>query len=206
VQTIDPWRVAGIPFQTFDETDIDPGIEVGDLVQVRGVILSDGTFLAGQIELAAEDLQQFTIVGEVESTNPWIVSGLTFATDNGTQIEGDPAVGDRVVVTGRVLDDGTLVAERIRVLPDLGRGCNSFAGAVNRFTDTSITFHNFETIEFDDDLEIEGDLQIASVVLVQICVTDEGTVVIINIIVIFQLDRVPVIIIHQGDDDDDDDD
>jgi hypothetical protein len=203
VQSMAPWTVAGIAFQTLPATDVDPGIEVGDLVQVKGVILPDGSWLAGEIELAAEELQRFTIVGEVESTNPWKVSGLTFGTDTSTDIDGTPQVGDRVVVAGRVLDNGTLIAERIRVLPDLDLGCTSSAGAVNSFTDTSITLHNFETIEFEDDLEIEGDLQIASVVLVQICVTDDGTVVVINIIVIFQLDELPVIIIHRGDDDDD---
>lgn len=41
VQGIDPWSVASVPFETRDWTVIEPGIAVGDLVRVRGIILND---------------------------------------------------------------------------------------------------------------------------------------------------------------------
>ena len=39
LESTDPWTVAGTTFETRETTQIEDGLEVGELVRVRGVIL-----------------------------------------------------------------------------------------------------------------------------------------------------------------------
>jgi len=55
----------------------------------------------------------FELVGELESTDPWTVTGTTFETNELTQIEADLQAGDLVRVRGTVLEDDTWVAYSI---------------------------------------------------------------------------------------------
>ena len=47
---------------------------------------------------------------------PWTVSGITFTTTEQTDIDAGIKIGDRVKVEGRVLADGTWLAEEVRLL------------------------------------------------------------------------------------------
>ncbi len=46
LDSMEPWSVAGIAFETREWTDIQPGLGIGDLVHVEGVIQEDGTWVA----------------------------------------------------------------------------------------------------------------------------------------------------------------
>ena len=48
----------------------------------------------------------FEIVGQLESTDPWMVTGNTFATRESTQIAEGLQPGDLVRVKGIILEDG----------------------------------------------------------------------------------------------------
>jgi len=112
------WTISGISVTVNLSTTIEAGIVVSDVVHVEGEILDDGTWLATSIERAAE--RTFDFVGVVISTDPWNVSGVELATDENTEIDEGIDVGNRVRVRGRVLADGTRLAESIEQL-DEGR-------------------------------------------------------------------------------------
>ena len=75
----------------------------------------------GAVELRAENQgwipvageTTFELVGKLESTDPWMVTGNTFAVRDSTQIEAELAVGDLVRVKGVILEDGTWLAYSI---------------------------------------------------------------------------------------------
>lgn len=55
----------------------------------------------------------FEIVGELENTNPWMVTGNTFAVRESTHIDEGLEAGDLVRVKGFILEDGTWLASSI---------------------------------------------------------------------------------------------
>ena len=55
----------------------------------------------------------FELVGGLESTNPWRVTGNTFAIRDSTQIAEGLGIGDWVRVKGVILEDATWLANSI---------------------------------------------------------------------------------------------
>ena len=201
VESDDPWQVAGIGFETDELTDIDEGIEVGDRVKVKGRILANGTWIAAEIELLDEELR-FEFVGEVSSLDPWIIGGVTLAADENTEVIGDIAIGDTARVEGRILEDGAWLAEEIKLLA-LNLGCIDNVAVVRLVENNRIILLDWQAIELDQAVAVTGDIEVASVVIVRFCIAEDQTVIVISIIVVFQLDELPVIIIPPGNDDDD---
>ena len=192
VEDMDPWQVAGISFETSDETAIEDGIEVGDLVNVEGQILADGTWQATAIKRIDEPLG-FEFVGEVESINPWVVAGVDLAVDDKAEIEAGIAVGDTVKVEGRILEDGTWLAEEIQLAED-GLGCMDAPAIVVSVEDGQITLQDGQVISLEAAGEVEGDVKVASLIIIQTCVQADGSIVSVSIIVIQQLDELPTAI------------
>src|SRR5215207_10064191 len=70
LESLDPWAVAGQTLETNESTDIEDGLQVDDVVHVRGLILDDGTWLAHSIERAEEETQPtMVIIGVVSSVD-----------------------------------------------------------------------------------------------------------------------------------------
>ncbi len=215
VDSMDPWVISGIEVGIADWTEIEEGIEVGDRVAVEGRVLEDGTWVAEEISLIEDESLRFEIVGEVSSTDPWIVAGTSFTVDGQTDIEDGIEAGDTVRVTGRILPDGTLVAEEIvEVDDDDSAGCLNAAAIVRSVEGNQLVLLNWQTVTLDDEIEVEGDLEVASVIIIRSCVDDDGHVTFITIIIIYQLDALPTPPPGggssgggggDGDDDDDDD-
>jgi hypothetical protein len=102
-------------------TDIDPGIQIGDVVEVRGGIGPDGTLWAARIRLFSDETGwPFEFVGVVQALTDtvWTVSGISLTVDADTQIEAGIAVGDVVRVRGRLGEDGTWRAKTITLAGD----------------------------------------------------------------------------------------
>ncbi len=110
------WTISGAKVAITGTTQIEAGLQVGSLVKVEGHILPDGTWLADEIKLASEFENRFEFSGIVQSIAPWMVSGITFTTTEQTEIDAGIKIGDRVKVEGRVLADGTWLAEEVRLL------------------------------------------------------------------------------------------
>jgi len=206
VESIDPWIISGIELQTRSWTEIDAVIELDSLVKVEGHVLEDGTWLAEEIESLEPEVEQpFRLAGEVSSVDPWVIGGTSIFVDEHTKLLGDITVGDLVRVKGTIQADGTLHAERIKRV-DRSRGCLSTSSAVRGVESSQITLLNWQRIQIDDDeIEVEGEFKVASMVLVQVCVDESGTITVISVTVIYQLEFLPEPR-RQGHDDGDDDD
>lgn len=186
VETIDPWVVAGITLATDEWTEIDTAVELGSLVEIEGVILADGTWLAEEIKLLDDDddetILRFT--GVVEGTDPWIVSGITLVATDDSQIAAGVVEGSLVQVVARLADDGSWEIVWIRPLLPPTTGCFTVHTRVTTVNGTQITLVNWPTIVLDDDVLVDGNLVPDSIVAINICLGDDGTVIVINIIVI----------------------
>jgi hypothetical protein len=195
VQSLDPWQVAGITFETREWTIIDPGIAVGDQVRVRGVIQEDGTWVATVIDKMDDDddSNKITLVGVVDSIDPWVVNGMPLLVSSNTLIFGDVVVGDMVIVEIQLLLDGTWQVLSIRPLhPQFGLGCFTVSTAVVGVQPNQLSLEHWPTVTLDDDIEIEGDIKADSIITLPICVHFDGTIIVVgNIIVIYQ----PIVII-----------
>jgi hypothetical protein len=196
VERIDPWRVSGIDIETRMWTEIKGPIEVGDRVKVEGWILPDGIWLADEIKLTGErDALFFEFVGRVRSIEPWIVGGIPLTVDHRTEMKGPIGVGDRVKVEGWILPDNVWLATEIkRVEEGLGRGCMQFTALVVRVDADRVVLENGATISLEDAIPIVGELKINSVIVFIICIDDEGNMIVVSILVLYQLE--PAIIVH----------
>jgi hypothetical protein len=190
VENIAPWVVGGVPFQIRDWTEIEPGIQIGDLVSVEGRILEDGTWVASEIVLVDEDededLLRVVFVGEVDDIDPWTVSGIPLTVNEATAIQGDIAVGDRVKVTVTILPDGTWLATRIELVDkkDGGLGCVTITAVVVGTGSGWVEVPNRPRINLEG-VTVEGDLQVGSVIVMVVCVDEDGSITIERIIVIY---------------------
>ncbi|MCI0549414.1 MAG: DUF5666 domain-containing protein [Anaerolineae bacterium] len=217
VDSRDPWMVSGVEFDTDERTEIDDGIELGSRVRVEGRILNDGQWMAEEIELLEEDIEprRFSFTGVVNSIDPWNVGGVDFTIDEHTVIVGQVLVGDLVHVKGVILPDGTWLAEKIKLIDidndDLG--CFSFSTAVREAHVNQIVLLDWSVVQLGQGIEVEGEINIATVIIVSGCTQSNGFSI-THIIVIYQLESLPVIIKPPsnggggdgGDSDDDDDD
>lgn len=190
VESIAPWLVAGTSFEVNEFTRIDPDIVVGSTVRVTGRILEDGTWLARSIELL-EETNTLVFIGIVDSTDPWVVNGISLMTDENTEFDEGIVVGSLVRVTVLVQPDGTWLVQRIELI-DVGpaAGCVEFVDTVTGLTDDTITLASGVTIPRAI-AEVEGDLQIGSHVFVKLCLDPDQNPVYAWIVVIENMPPTP---------------
>ena len=194
VNSIDPWVVSGIGFNTAPWTVIEPDINVGDLVRVRGTISTDGTWVATSIQLLDDpDSQIISIVGTVASIDPWVINGLTLIVDGSTIIMGDVGVGTVVRAQIELLPDGTWHVLRIRpVFTNFGLGCFQISTPVVSLTGNQLSLKHWPAVQLANSVNIQGNIKANSVVLLPLCYWFDGTVIIFgDVIVIYQ----PVVVI-----------
>ena len=210
LESTDSWTVAGTILETREITQIEEGLEVGDLVKVRGIILEDETWVAYSIELADDQTDPIIIlIGTVDSIDPWVVDGITLTVTDATDIQGDITVGTLVRVEILLLPDGTWEVLSIALLGELTEtpDCATVIATVISVDGNEIQFLGWPTPvtlgegdqaqnneenstveegdENDDDGEIDGVVLSANqVVLAVLCVSDNGQIVIVQIIVL----------------------
>jgi hypothetical protein len=193
LESTDPWMVTGNTFATRDSTQIDEGLEAGDLVRVRGVILEDGTWLAYSIARAEEQTNATVIlIGSVTSIDPWVVNGITLNVTSDTLISEGIEPGMIVRVEILLLEDGTWEVISIVSLGDFTGvpGCATVTATVVSVNGNEIQLVGWPVITLDDDVKIgddqggEGRLSEDQVVLVVICSSEDGQIIITHIIII----------------------
>ena len=187
-QSINPWVVSGVGFDTAVWTEIDADIAVGNKVRVTGVISADGVWVAERIELlSAEQLTRFHFFGQTRSVNPWNVQGILLTVDERTAVKGDIVVGEMVKVTGWILPDGSWLATEIKHTGlHRGQGCFMISSVVQSLNGEQIVLVNGQTLTRSDELELIGDLREASLVHYEFCVDREGASSVRRIIVLYQ--------------------
>ncbi|MCI0553257.1 MAG: DUF5666 domain-containing protein [Anaerolineae bacterium] len=193
LEGMDPWVIAGTTVETNESTQIEEGLQVGDLVRVRGTILEDGTWLAYSIELAEEQIDPIIVlIGTVDSIDPWVVNGITLNVTADTIITGEITPGMLVRVEILLLEDGTWEVLSITPLGDVTEteGCITVVATVVSVTEDEIQFLGWPSMPLGSDVTIEGGdesegviLSLNQPVLVVLCPSD-GQIVIIQIIVI----------------------
>lgn len=189
----DPWMVTGNTFATRDSTHIDEGLEAGNRVRVKGVILEDGTWLAYSIERVDEQTDPVIIlIGKVTSIDPWVVNGITLNVTSNTLIgEGiEPEMIVRVEIL--LMEDGTWEVLSIVPLADFTDvpGCATVTATVMSVNGNEIQLVGWPVITLEENVKIENDqgsevtLSGNEVVLVVVCSTDDGQIRITHIIIL----------------------
>jgi hypothetical protein len=112
------WTIGGKTVMITAQTDIRGFIKVGDVVEVRAIVHSDGSLSARRIELEqGQQLSEVRFTGVVESIGQltWTISGQTVTVNLLTDVRDFIQVGDVVEVRAILGVDGILVASRIRL-------------------------------------------------------------------------------------------
>jgi len=176
VESLAPWIVSGIAFDVNEFTMIEPGIVVGSTVRVTGMILEDGTWLATSIELL-DETNTLVFIGIVDSTDPWVVNGLSLAVDENTVFIGEIGVGSLVRVEVLIQPDGAWLVLQMELI-DVGPvvGCVEFVDVVVGLTHEEITLASGVVIPRAI-AEVEGELQVGSPVLVKLCFGPDNVMV-----------------------------
>src|SRR5215211_7558063 len=193
LESTDPWMVTGNTFATRDSTQIDEGLEAGDRVKVKGVILEDGTWLAYSIERVEEQSDPIIIlIGKVTSIDPWVVNGITLNVTSETLIGEGIELEMIVRVEILLLDDGTWEVLSIVPLGDFTDvpGCATVTATVLSVNGNEIQLAGWPVITLSEDVKIENDqgdeetLGVNQVVLVVVCSSENGQIIITHIIIL----------------------
>lgn len=196
LESTDPWMVTGNTFATRETTQIDEGLEAGDLVKAQGVILEDGTWLAYSIERVQEQADPIIIlIGQVTSIDPWVVNGITLNVTSETLIGEGIEPGMIVRVEILLLEDGTWEVISIVPLAEFTAvpGCATVTATVLSVKGNEIQLVGWPVITLSEDVKIENDqggeetLSKDQVVLVVVCSSEEGQIIIITHIIILNI-------------------
>jgi hypothetical protein len=106
------WLIVGVPIQINDHTQTVGDIQAGDFVILSGRILNNGAWLADHLERSDGTDPLFTFNGTLETIGQevWQVDGKPLLVNEQTQVDGDLAVDDLVLVTFTPLEDGSWLA------------------------------------------------------------------------------------------------
>jgi hypothetical protein len=214
LKSMDPWVVAGTTLETNETTKIEEGLQVGDLVRVKGTVIESNKWVAYSIERAEAQTNPsstIVIVGKVTSTDPWVVNGITLNVTADTVITGNITTGMLVRVEILLSEDGTWEVLSIAPLGDFTEvdGCVTVAATIVSVTADEIQFVGWPSMSLGSDVKIEtgsggeegaqgdeqgeqqGDEQQGNVVLtpnqnvlVVLCPSDNNQIVITQIIII----------------------
>lgn len=129
--------VDGVPISLSVLTDLDIDPEIGDSVAVEASLQPDGSLIASEVEEdeepGTEELPQPSeaeIEGTIETVNPdgsLIVNGITVSIDADAEIKGNLAEGAEVKLEGFLLENGTFLAQELKV-----RGRQAAASGTDR--------------------------------------------------------------------------
>jgi len=148
IESIDPgassmvvggWQVATNAFTRFEGEHDAPLVfgdfSVGQFVEVKGILQSDGSILAKKIELEDDEREhdfELEFKGLIESidvaNSSMVVAGRQVLTNESTRFEGDDhlpltfadfSVGQRVEVEGILQPDGSVLASKVELDDDL---------------------------------------------------------------------------------------
>ncbi len=193
LESIDPWKAAGVNFGTNELTQIEEGLQVGDLVRVQGFILEDGTWLANSIERAEKQASSVIIlIGKVDSVDPWVVNGIQLNVTEDTDVQDTITPGTFVRVEILLSPDGTWEVLSITSLgnPEENPDCTTVVATVLNVEGDEIQLSNWPIITLDKTVKIEnesgdeGNLISNQVVLLVVCPSGENQIVIVQIIIL----------------------
>lgn len=166
------WKISGLEVAVDRDTEIDDGLRVGDVVVVRGTVGEDDKWLARSIVRLTVERPRFEFTGIVERVDPWVISGIPLETETWTKVGEGVAPGKRVKVEGRVLPNGTWVADAIELADDDGELSFEFTGTVQQMEPTWLV--SGITLTVDARTEIAEGIAVGDVVAVEGRITAKG--------------------------------
>ena len=201
LESADPWTVSGKTFTTNETTKIEEGLQVGDLVRVRGTVLDDNTWVAYSIERVEQQTDPIIVlVGVVASIDPWVVNGITLNVTADTDIQGGIKVGMIVRVAILLQSDGTWEVMSIAPLgtPTETSGCVTVIATVVSVTGNEILFLGWPTTviftpdtrnsnendQGENDNNDAASIGAGDTVSAVVCTSVDGILIIVQIIVI----------------------
>ncbi|MGB4870136.1 MAG: DUF5666 domain-containing protein, partial [Candidatus Promineifilaceae bacterium] len=118
---LDPWIVSGLPLVTNEQTLIEDGIEVGDLVRVTARIRPDGTWLAVRIDLLETEIGEScvtvtAVITQIINDQITLSDGTVITLSDALNVTGDLQVGSVVAIIACVNEDGTISITEIIVI------------------------------------------------------------------------------------------
>lgn len=118
---------------------------------------------------------QFMLRGELDRSagGEWQVNQVAFRVTDGTSLSGDIPSGTTVLVTGRLLADGSRVAEQL-VAASTEDGENTFTGVVEAVDGDMWTISGQQVWVFEGETELDGEPAIGDAVRVKYRVLDDG--------------------------------
>jgi hypothetical protein len=183
--------VEGMTFRIDAQTILPAGLQAGEAVLVKAVLLPDGSRYALEVTRLEKtpDESEFKFYGVVESISEttWVVSGETIQITPQTQIEAGIVVGSLVEVEG-VVSEGNLVAHKIALedekeekpspqpspsVPEANEV--EWFGVLNQMTEGAWMIGD-QTVQVTPQTEIKGNPQPGDLVKVHAVQTDSGYV------------------------------
>jgi hypothetical protein len=167
------WTVAGQVLTVTEQTEIETGIAIGDLVEATGVVLPGGGLVAEQIRMMdSKSGVPFYLVGVVQAMGDevWAVSGISITVGIETEVDPDIAVGNTVAVRGWIQADGSWQARSIRRL-EVPEGTFEFSGVVESIDPWVVSGVPLETGAWT---EIEAGIAISDTVRVEGRILENG--------------------------------
>ncbi len=190
VESQDPWKVAGISFETNDETVIQPDLNLGDLVRVEGMIDDNGVWTATKIERIDEEAAStMVLIGTVMTIDPWVVNGITLTLAPNAVIDENITVGMLVRVELILQSDGTWQVIKIEPISNLVwfPGCMDVIATVVSMNGNQLQLLNWPVVTVEDGVKIEGTLVPNTVIRMRVCFTQTLVIKVTAIIIIQQV-------------------
>jgi primosomal replication protein N len=181
------WTVSGQTVGITPQTEIRGTIAVGDAVDVRAEVGTDGALTAREIALSLgastvpePEKEAFEFFGTIEDmgADAWTVSGQVVAVNAETEIKDTFAVGDEVKVHALVEADGSLTA--IEIGPAVGLQRDDFHEGEIEFTaqveeiGTEAWLIGGRSVALDASTQIEAGILVGDMVEVHAFLSPEG--------------------------------
>jgi hypothetical protein len=113
------WTIGGFRVKQTAETDVEPGLAVGDRVSARALEQSSGELWATSIKRVTATEVQIDGIIEAYSSSSITIDGKSMTITSSTQLVGTPEVGQSAQARALQYPDGSLTALVIVVLqPD----------------------------------------------------------------------------------------
>lgn len=196
LEDTDPWKVAGILFETRDYTLIPDDLKPGDLVRVEGKLDADGVWIAAKIvKVLPEAGAQMILIGTVLSTDPWIINGTTLVLAPDVVIGEDITVGMLVQVELVLQADGSWQVVIIEPVSDVVwfPGCMEVVATVVSLEGSQLRLVNWPLVSLAEDAAIEGELTPNSIIRMRVCF-DENMIIRVTYIFIIEPGEIEVIV------------
>lgn len=132
----------------------------------------------------------FELVGELESTDPWMVTHNTFATRESTQVDDELEAGDLVKVRGVILEDGTWLAYSIAHV-ETEEQTNPTIILIGEVTSIAPWVVNGITLNVTSDTLINEGIEPGMIVRVEILLLEDGTWEVLSIVSLGNFTNVP---------------